>query len=26
VAWLCSDSASLVTGLAMAVDGAYTAQ
>jgi len=26
VAWLCSDSSSLVTGLAMAVDGAYTAQ
>jgi NAD(P)-dependent dehydrogenase (short-subunit alcohol dehydrogenase family) len=26
VAWLCSDAASLVTGLAMAVDGAYTAQ
>ena len=26
VAWLCSDSASLVTGLAMAVDGAFTAQ
>jgi NAD(P)-dependent dehydrogenase (short-subunit alcohol dehydrogenase family) len=26
VAWLCSDAASLVTGLAMAVDGALTAQ
>ena len=26
VAWLCSDAASLVTGLAMAVDGAFTAQ
>ena len=26
VAWLCSDAASLVTGLAMAVDGGFTAQ
>ena len=26
VAWLCSDAASLVTGLAMAIDGALTAQ
>ena len=26
VAWLCSDAASLVTGLAMAADGGYTAQ
>ena len=26
VTWLCSDSASLVTGLAMAVDGGFTAQ
>ncbi len=26
VTWLCSDAASLVTGLAMAVDGEYTAQ
>ena len=26
VAWLCSDAASLVTGLAMAVDGAFTSQ
>ena len=26
VAWLCSDAASLVTGLAMSVDGAFTAQ
>ena len=26
VAWLCSDASSLVTGLAMAVDGAFTAQ
>ena len=26
VAWLCTDAASLVTGLAMAVDGAFTAQ
>ena len=26
VAWLCSDAASLVTGLAMAIDGAFTAQ
>ena len=26
VTWLCSDAASLVTGLAMAVDGGYTAQ
>jgi NAD(P)-dependent dehydrogenase (short-subunit alcohol dehydrogenase family) len=26
VAWLCSDAASLVTGMAMAVDGGFTAQ
>ncbi|PKB71208.1 MAG: short chain dehydrogenase [SAR202 cluster bacterium Io17-Chloro-G6] len=26
VAWLCSDAASLVTGLSMSVDGAFTAQ
>ena len=26
VAWLCSDAASLVTGLAMSVDGGFTAQ
>jgi NAD(P)-dependent dehydrogenase (short-subunit alcohol dehydrogenase family) len=26
VTWLCSDAASLVTGLAMAVDGGFTAQ
>ena len=26
VAWLCSDAASLVTGLAMSVDGAFTSQ
>ena len=26
VAWLCSDAASLVTGLSMSVDGGFTAQ
>ena len=26
VAWLCSDAASLVTGIAMAVDGGQTAE